>query len=297
MELRQLRYLLAIAEEANFTRASEKVFVSQSALSQQIQALEQEVGTVLLDRSKRGVRLTAAGEILHHHAQRIFWELEQAKVAMQELEGLQRGELHVGVVQTVNDYLMPALVTQFAEQYPQIRLLIDELSSDEIEIRLENGELQVGLSFVPISNLSIESESLFEERLVLIVRDDHPFADQTMIPVQSLDKMPMVMLSNTFCTRRLWEENAQLASAQPQIVMEMNTVSSILAVVEKTGLATVLPKLTVAEKRFDHLVGLDLHDPTPSRQVGLLWHRENYLCSASRAFIAIAKQVSAAFTP
>jgi len=88
-----------------------------------------------------------------------------------------------------------------------------------------------------------------------------------------------------------------LASAQPQIVMEMNTVSSILAVVEKTGLATVLPKLTVAEKRFDHLVGLDLHDPTPSRQVGLLWHRENYLCSASRAFIAIAKQVSAAFTP
>lgn len=296
MELRQLRYLLAIAEEANFTRASEKVFVSQSALSQQIQALEQEVGTVLLDRSKRGVRLTAAGEILHHHAQRIFWELEQAKVAMQELEGLQRGELHVGVVQTVNDYLMPALVTQFAEQYPQIRLLIDELSSDEIEIRLENGELQVGLSFVPISNLSIESESLFEERLVLIVRDDHPFADQTMIPVQSLDKMPMVMLSNTFCTRRLWEENAQLASAQPQIVMEMNTVSSILAVVEKTGLATVLPKLTVAEKRFDHLVGLDLHDPTPSRQVGLLWHRENYLCSASRAFIAIAKQVSAVFT-
>lgn len=295
MELRQLRYLLAIAEEANFTRASEKVFVSQSALSQQIQALEQEVGTVLLDRSKRGVRLTAAGEILHHHAQRIFLELEQAKVALQELEGLQRGELRVGVVQTVNDYLMPALVTQFAEQYPQIRLLIYELSSDEIEMRLENGELQVGLGFVPISNLSIESEPLFEERLVLIVRDDHPLADQSPIPVQSLDRMPMVMLSNTFCTRRLWEENAQLASAQPQIVMEMNTVSSILAVVEKTGLATVLPKLTVAEKRFDHLVGLDLHDPTPSRQVGLLWHRENYLCSASRAFIAIARQVSAAF--
>jgi len=295
MELRQLRYLLAIAEEANFTRASEKVFVSQSALSQQIQALEQEVGTVLLDRSKRGVRLTAAGEILHHHAQRIFLELEQAKVALQELEGLQRGELRVGVVQTVNDYLMPALVTQFAEQYPQIRLLIDELSSDEIEMRLENGELQVGLGFVPISNLSIESEPLFEERLVLIVRDDHPFAAQAIIPVESLDKMPMVMLSNTFCTRRLWEENAQLASAQPQIVMEMNTVSSILAVVEKTGLATVLPKLTVAEKRFDHLIGLDLHNPTPSRQVGLLWHRENYLCSASRAFIAIARQVSAAF--
>src|SRR5690606_13404805 len=105
MELRQLQYLVAIVQEANFTRASEKVFVSQSALSQQIQALEQEVGTVLLDRSRRGVRLTAAGEILYHHAQRMFLELAQAKIAIHELEGLQRGELHVGVVQTVNDYL------------------------------------------------------------------------------------------------------------------------------------------------------------------------------------------------
>ncbi len=214
---------------------------------------------------------------------------------------------------TFESYIVKAYAAQLTK-YKGERLRVDKVETEgrytvvisnlvppdprdprEIEMRLENGELQVGLGFVPISNLSIESEPLFEERLVLIVRDDHPLADQSPIPVQSLDRMPMVMLSNTFCTRRLWEENAQLASAQPQIVMEMNTVSSILAVVEKTGLATVLPKLTVAEKRFDHLVGLDLHNPTPSRQVGLLWHRENYLCSASRAFIAITKQVSAAF--
>src|SRR5688500_7403896 len=124
MELRQLRYLLAVVEEANFTRASEKVFVSQSALSQQIQALEQEIGTVLLDRSKRGVRLTAAGEILRHHAQRIFLELEQAQTAIQELEGLQRGELRIGVVQTVNAYLLPSLVTAFLGRYPDIKLSI-----------------------------------------------------------------------------------------------------------------------------------------------------------------------------
>jgi LysR family cyn operon transcriptional activator len=291
MELRQLRYLIAIAQEANFTRASEKVFVSQSALSQQIQTLEQEVGTILLDRSKRGVRLTAAGEILCNHARRIFLELEQAEVAIQELEGLARGELRIGVVQTVNDYLLPALAAAFAERYPRIKLSVDELSSDEIELRLENGDLQVGLGFVPASNPGIDTKFLFDEQLVLIVRDDHPLNERKAVAVESLDQLPMVMLSNSFCTRRLWEENAQLTSAQPEIVMEMNTVSSILAVVEKTGLATVLPKFTLAEGRSNHLVSLDLYNPVPSRQVGLLWHRENYLCTASRAFIEITTKV------
>jgi LysR family transcriptional regulator, cyn operon transcriptional activator len=290
MELRQLRYLLTIAEEANFTRAAEKVFVSQSALSQQIQALEQEVGTTLLARSRRGVKLTAAGEILCHHARRMVSELEQAQVALRELEGLQRGELRVGVVQTVNDYLIPTLATCFTHQYPQIRLSIEELSSDEIETRLESGDLQVGLSFIPAALASIHTELLFEERLVLIVRQDHALAQQNEVPVRTLDAMPMVMLSNTFCTRRLWEEKARLAAAQPQVVMEMNTVSSILSVVERTGLTTVLPQHTLTEERSGKLTSLALHDPTPLRQVGLLWHRESYLCAASRAFIASARE-------
>lgn len=294
MELRQLRYLIAVADEGNFTRAAEKLFISQSALSQQVQALEQDVDTMLLTRSKRGVRLTAAGETLYHHARRIVSELEQASVAIRELEGLERGELRIGVVQTVNDYLMPLLASRFAELYPQIRLLIDECSSDEIELRLENGDLQVGIGFVPVTNPNIEINDLFEERLVLIVREDHRLSGQEAVPVRTLDKLPMVMLSNTFCTRRLWEESAQLAGAQPHIVMEMNTVSSILAVVEKIGLATVLPELTLADYHSGRLVGLNLRNPTPSRRVGLLRHRDNFLCAASRAFIRLAQEVGSA---
>ncbi len=297
MELRQLRYLIGVAEEGSFTRAGEKLFVTQSALSQQIMSLEQEVGTLLVDRSKRGIRLTAAGAILCHHAQRILLELEQAAVAIEELEGLQRGELRVGVVQTVNDYLMPALATQFAAAYPQVKLLIEECSSDDIERRLDRGEIQVGLGFLPVSDPGIETAWLFEERLSLIVRRDHRWSGREAIPVRSLDKLPMVMLSNTFCTRRLWEENARLATAQPQVVMEMNTVSSILAVVEETGIATVLPRLTLARQRSGRLVGIALSDPSPARQVGVLWHRDTYLCSASRAFIQVAQEASAHLQP
>lgn len=291
VELRQLRYLVAVADEGNFTRAADKVFVSQSALSQQIQVLEQEVGATLLDRSRRGVRLTAAGEILYQHAKRMFHELTQANTAIQELAGLQRGELRVGVVQTVNDYLMPTLAARFAEAYPGVKLWIEELATDDIETQLEQGELQVGLSFLPAAAATIETAPLYEEQLVLIVGQQHRLAGQSRVAVAKLDDMPLVMLSRTFCTRRLWEDSARLGGIDSQVVMEMNTVSSILAVVERTDLATVLPRLTLLRKPNASLVSIKLYDPTPSRQVGLLWHRNSYQCSATRAFMDLAHEV------
>ncbi len=289
MELRQLRYLMAVVQAANFTRAAETLFITQSALSQQIQALEQAVGSILINRSKRGVSLTAAGSILYQHAERIFVELQQAETAIRELEGLQRGELAIGVVQTVNDYLIPSLAANFAERYPQIKLLIEEYSADTIEQRLAAGNIQLGLSFVPSSHDLLASQPLFEERLALIVRADHPFAQQQAIQVAALDGVPMVLLAHSFCTRRLWEASARLTPAQPQIVMELNTVSSILAVVEHTGLASVLPAQTLIHRPTSSLVQIDLTDPTPARQVGLLWLRDAYRCQATRAFMELAQ--------
>src|SRR5690606_27969909 len=187
MELRQLRYLLAIAEEGNFTRAAEKVFVSQSALSQQIQLLEQEIGAPVLSRGKRGVHLTAAGEVLKHHAQRVFHELDQARVVIDELQVLKRGELRVGAVQTVNDYLMPHLITAFAARYPDVKLRVDELPSDDIEAGLESGDLQAAIGFIPASRAEIAHERLFSERLALVARADHPLAGKRSLQVAALD--------------------------------------------------------------------------------------------------------------
>lgn len=294
MELRQLRYLLAIAEEGNFTRAAEKVFVSQSALSQQIQTLEQELETILLERSRKGIRLTPAGQILCDHAWRVVHEIEQAQVAIGELEGLKRGELRVGVVQTVNGYLMPGIVSTFAECYPNVKLFVEELSADDLERWLEDGDVQIGIGFTPPALPGIVVEELFEERLVLVTRRDHPLAGRDAVPVATLHDLPMVMLARSFCTRRLWEENARLVSAQPKVMLEMNSVSGILSVIRKTGLATVLPHLTLAEEHSPDLVSVNLINPVPSRRVGLLWNQETYLCSASRAFREIARKTAAA---
>jgi LysR family transcriptional regulator, cyn operon transcriptional activator len=290
MEIRQLRYLLTIAEESNFTRAAEKLYVSQSALSQQIQILEQELGTTLLDRSRRGARLTAAGEILCQHARRAFHELETAQIALNELEGLQRGSLVVGVVQTINAYLMPRIVARFAALYPAIRLTVQELPADEIEQGLESGKLQAGIGFIPTASSELDVEPLFVEDLVFIVPCQHPLAGQSAVQAADLSACPLVMLPRTFCTRRLWDASAQTAGIQPQVLLEMNTISGILSTVLHTGMGTILPELALADDKSGELLGIRIHNPTPSRTVGLLSLRGAYQCAATRAFMQLVRE-------
>lgn len=290
MELRYLQSLITVADEGSFTRASEKLFVSQPALSQQIRQLEEELGSILLDRVGRGVKLTSAGELFYRHAQRVFQELDEAKVALQELEGLQRGSLAVGVVQTINAYLIPQVVAQFANVYPAISLRIEEMPTAEIEEGLEEGRLQLGIGFTPPSNANINSEELFNEELVLIVSKEHELATQVAIKIKDLNEFPLVLLSKAYCTRRLWDKCAQQANIQPRIVAEMNTIGAIMGAVQYAKAGSILPKLALTHRHLAELVAISLREPTPQRSVGLLWRRNGYKCAATRAFSDIVKE-------
>jgi len=290
MELRYLQSLITVADEGSFTRASEKLFVSQPALSQQIRQLEEELGSILLDRVGRGVKLTSAGELFYRHAQRVFQELDEAKVALQELEGLQRGSLAVGVVQTINAYLIPQVVAQFANVYPAISLRIEEMPTAEIEEGLEEGRLQLGIGFTPPGNANINSEELFNEELVLIVSKEHELATQVAIKIKDLNEFPLVLLSKAYCTRRLWDKCAQQANIQPRIVAEMNTIGAIMGAVQCAKAGSILPKLALTHRHLAELVAISLREPTPQRSVGLLWRRNGYKCAATRAFSDIVKE-------
>lgn len=292
MEIRQLRYLLTIASEKNFTRAAQKLFISQPALTQQIQKLEEEVGGLLIDRSQRQIRLTPAGEILGKTAQRILCELADVRVALDELAGLQRGEIRVGVVQTVNAYLIPEVVAKFKNTYPGIQIYIEELPAEMIELALLNGDLQVGMSFIPTNIPNLTAETLFEEELLLIVNRNHPLAEYLEVNVQDLAGVEMVLLSQNYCTRRLWDKYAKEASLQSQVAIEMNTISSVLNTVAHTSLVTILPQLALSNTHMPDLVGISLHNPNPRRSVGLVWRDSGYRCQASQAFAEVVLQVS-----
>ncbi len=288
MEFRHLRYFLAVADALHFTKAAEGLPVSQPALSAQIKQLEQEVGVPLFDRVGRSVQLTRAGSIFREHAQRALREMELAQVAIAEEEGLQRGTLTVGVVQTVNAYLTPEIVGRFSALHPQVSLKLDELSGPDIEAGVRNGTLEVGIGFVPAGSERIDSQPLFEEDFVLIVSPRHRLAARRQVRLAALAEEPLVLLPDIFCTRRLLNASFEQAGIFPKVVVEMNSIEGILATVKTSTLATVLPRLSLGLEGNDGLRGVPLRNPTPRRGVGLLWKKGGY---HSKAAQALAEQV------
>jgi LysR family cyn operon transcriptional activator len=284
MELRHLRYFLAVAETLHFGQAAEQLHISQPTLSQQVSQLESELRVALFDRLGRRVQLTDAGELFRIHARRVLQEVEEAKVALDELEGLQSGRLCLGVVQTASAYLIPSAVSRFAKAYPGVVLRIEDLSADQIEEELVQGRLHLGISFLPPTAPTIEAQALCDEELVLIVTADHRLARRTRLPVRELDGEALVLQPDSFSPRRLFEEAARSVGLWPRVVVEMNSIEGILATVRGMGGATVLPSMAVARMAGD-LRQITLTDPTPRRKLGQLWRRGSYRSRAALRFV------------
>ncbi len=290
MELRSLRYLLAVAEEGHFTRAAERCFVSQPALSQQIRKLEEELGEVLLDRATTPVRLTAAGEVVVAHARRMLAELEAMRVALDELQGLRRGSLVVGAVQTVQAYLIPYAVTAFIRRYPGVRLHVLELPADEVEAGVLEGRFHLGLSFVPAGPEGLESIPLFDEELVLVVSSEHPLAGRRVASLEMLAQTPLALLPTLYCTRRLWDRWAQAMGLKPQVALELNTIEGLLQLARTLRMATVLPGLTLRLEAARGLQAVLLPEPSPRRTVGIIRRKGAYVCRAAQAFEKVLRR-------
>jgi LysR family transcriptional regulator, cyn operon transcriptional activator len=292
IELRHLRYFLAVADAAHFTRAAERLHVTQPTLSHQIRQLEGQLDLSLFDRVGRQVRLTAAGELLLPFARRAFRELEEAQTALGELHGLKRGRLRVGIVQTVNACVIPEIVARFSAEFPGIEVQSAELAVAEIESGLESGRIDLGISFMPATSAKLEGEKLFTEELVAVLPGRHSLAKKRELTVRELAAVPLVLLAERYCTRQLVDGAFSAAGVRPRVQVEMNSIESILATVEQAGLASVLPELAMCRERAG-LVARPLAQPKPRRSVGLLWLRGARRRRAAEAFEKITRTVLA----
>jgi LysR family cyn operon transcriptional activator len=290
IELRHLRYFLALAEALHFTKAAAKLHVTQPTLSHQIRQLEGQLNLALFDRVGRRVKLTAAGETLLPHARRVSRELEEAQCALLELHGLQRGELKVGIVHTVNACVIPEVVARFSAAHPGIRVTCSELSVHDIEAGLEAGHLDLGISFLPAQRPLIDGEKLFTEELVAVLPAKHAWQGRRQLTVAELATQPLVLLSSHYCTRQLIDRAFAQARICPRVQVEMNSVESILSTVRQGALVSILPLLALCQ-RENGLVSVPLTKPKPRRSVGLLWMKGAHRRVAAEAFARVAAEV------
>jgi len=284
MLLRHLRYLLAVADQGGFTRAAEVLHVSQPTLSQQIRQLEESLGVSLFDRTSRTVRPTDAGQAYIECARRVLVELEAGRRALHDVKDLSRGTLRLAMTPTFMAYLVGPLVRDYVARYPNIHLEIFELSMDEIEAGLADDSLDIAIAFDQVRGTDIESIPAFTETLGLMVGRDHPlYEHQDALSAQEVAQLEFALLTPDYITRTCIDEFFAKAQITPKVVIEVNSVNTLLEVIRHSAIATILPEPIATQDRA--LRKLSMQGAAPERGAALLRRKNNYHSAASVAFV------------
>ena len=247
MNLRDLRYLIALADLRHFGKAAEACFVSQPTLSTQIRKLEEELGVVLVERAPRKVMITAAGQDVVQRARRIVAEVEQMKEAARRSMDPESGTLRLGVFPTLGPYLLPHVVPQLRERFPQLELLLIEEKSDVLLQRLRDGKLDAALLALPIHDDQLHAQFLFEEPFVFAAPHQHPLAAEQALSMSQLSDETLLLLEDGHCLRDQALDVCRLAGAQEKSGFRATSLETLRQMVAAGVGVTLLPALSVHE--------------------------------------------------
>jgi DNA-binding transcriptional LysR family regulator len=292
LELRQLLALLAVVEENTFSAAAERLGYTQSAVSQQIAALERVVGAPLFDRpgGPRRVRLTPVGEALVVHARALLARLQAAQADVQALLAGERGTLRVGTLQSVGTKVLPRLLRRFREESPGIDLaLLESHVPAELARGVEFGELDLSFSSLPLPDAPLAAQWVLDDPFVFVAPADAPEAARSSITIQEIARLPLIGLRDPGEHQEL-VELLQPASVPVNFVFRSNdnpTIQGFIAAGLGYGL---LARLAVDES--DPSVAVRPVRPSPApRRLAVLWHAERQLPPAVQHFVSIATEV------
>jgi LysR family transcriptional regulator, hydrogen peroxide-inducible genes activator len=290
MNLRDLKYLLALADHKHFGRAAAACFVSQPTLSTQIRKLEEELGVPLVERAPRKVMLTPAGRDAAERARRIVAEVEQMKEGARRSQDPEAGTVRFGIFPTLGPYLLPHVIPRIRERFPNLELLLVEEKSDVLQSRLHEGKLDAALLALPVHDDQLHSQLLFEEPFLLAVPENHPLAQRDSLSLSELSDQKLLLLEDGHCLREQALEVCRLSGANEKSEFRATSLETLRQMVAANVGITLLPILAtkppVARSENIHLLGFS--DSHPSRQIAMLWRRSSamadFLLDLSRIF-------------
>ena len=279
MNLRDLKYLVALADLRHFGKAADACFVSQPTLSTQIRKLEEELGVALVERAPRKVMLTAAGHDVVLRARRIVGEVEQMREAARRSMDPESGSLRLGVFPTLAPYLLPHVVPQLRDRFPQLELLLVEEKSDVLLQRLREGKLDAALLALPLHDDQLHAELLFEEPFVFAAPLQHPLASRTVMSMSELSDETLLLLEDGHCLRDQALDVCRLSGAQERSGFRATSLETLRQMVAAGVGVTLLPALSVHEPiaQSPNIRLIPFRAPAPSRQIALVWRKSSAL--------------------
>lgn len=296
MEFRQLKYVLQIATEKNFSRAAEKLHIAQPSLSQQLSKLEKELGVMLFKRSTNTVELTHAGEVFVAKAQKIIDLSEQLRKEMEDISQMKKGKLVVGSLPITGSHILPLVLPVFKQYYPEIEIVLLEETSTNLEILSAQGKTDVTLLTLPLEDTSLTYEKLIQEEIWLALPQNHPLyqqyrSDQTPVPFHLLQNEAFIALKKGQGFRQITINLCKSYGFTPNIVFESSNIETVQSLVA-AGMGIAFVPEMIARTPRSHLAPVYVSlENNPSRTIVVAHRKGRYLSKAAEAFISTLKQV------
>lgn len=283
MEFRQLEFFVEVARQRSFTKAAEELLVAQPAISKSMKKLEQEVGLLLFNRAERRVALTAEGEVFLKHAELILDQVARAKAEMEELSGLKKGEVRIGLPSMVGTYYFPGLIIDFKKMYPDLQITVYEQGVVKIRQMLVDGEIDMGVVLENDATDEVEVLPFLKEEMIVCVPDSHPFADRDAVSYEELTKESLILFKEGYFQREIIARASRMSGMPLNVTFETNQISLIKSLVARKLGVTLFLRMVIADD--PHLVSVSL-DPPVYLRLGVAWNKNAYLSRANQAFLS-----------
>ena len=274
MTITQLKYVLAVAEHKNFTLAAEKCFVTQPTLSMQIQKIEEELNIQIFDRTKKPIQLTDIGQKIVNQAKNIVNEADRIQDIVEQQKGFIGGEFRLGIIPTIMPTLLPMFLNNFIKKYPKVKLIIEELNTEEILIKLKNGNLDAAIAATPLEDEKIKEIVLYFEPFVAYIPENNAVFQKEEIEIDDLNINDILLLQDGHCFRdgilNLCKNRNEAGIKNFQI--ESGSFETLIKLADEGLGTTLLPYLhTLDLKDSDKLKLRHFKEPKPAREVSLIY--------------------------
>lgn len=276
MTITQLYYVLAVAENQNFTKAAEKCFVTQPTLSMQIQKLEDQLDVQIFDRSKKPIELTEVGKKIVTQARNIVNESYRIQDIVDQQKGFVGGEFKLGIIPTVMPTLLPMFLKNFIKKHPKVKLKIEELTTEEIITRIKEGHLDAAIAATPLEDENIKERVLYFEPFVSYIPEGHRLHSNKKIDVADLDIDDMLLLEDGHCFRdgvinlcKVFKDHSD-----DKFQLESGSIETLIKLSNEGLGMTLLPYLHTLDINNKEKANLHyFNEPSPAREVSIIYHK------------------------
>ena len=293
MNLRDLRYLVALADLKHFGRAAEASFVSQPTLSTQLKKFEDELGVALIERNPRNVMLTPVGEAVVARARVMLREADEIRQLARRAKDPESGMVKLGIFPTLGPYLLPHIVPGIVKRFPKLELILVEEKTEIILRKLAEGELDCGILALPIQDERLHMEYLFEEDFILAVPTSHHLAKRKRVRLADMANEKLLLLDDGHCLRDQALEVCQMIGANERAGFRATSLETLRHMVAANVGMTLLPALTVhpPAPTTAAISLVSFADPPPHRRIAMVWRRSSALAAFLHQLVPLVKSV------